>query len=160
MSELYNMTAKDIEGNEFSFESLKGKVVLIVNTASKCGFTPQYEGLQKLHEKYHEKGLVILGFPSNDFLFQEPGTNEQIKNFCMLNYGVDFQMFDKIHVKGGKKHALYGFLAEGAGNKEFKGSVKWNFTKFLFDREGNIADRFESVVKPSDMEGKIVKLLG
>jgi glutathione peroxidase len=159
MQELYSITAKDINGNDFLFESLRGKVVLIVNTASKCGFTPQFEGLQKLHEKYAEKGLMILGFPSNDFLFQDPGTNEEIKNFCLLNYGVDFLMFEKIHVKGSKIHPLYKYLVGGAGNKSFKGSIKWNFTKFLFDREGNIVDRFASAKTPEEIEKNIVELL-
>ncbi len=158
-SSLYDFKAKDIDGNDFYFEQLKGKVVLIVNTASKCGFTPQYEGLQKLHEKYNQKGLVILGFPSNDFLFQEPGSNEEIKNFCMLNYGVDFKMFEKIHVRGKKKDSLFKFLVSGAGNPKLKGAIKWNFTKFLFSKEGNLSDRFSPLTKPEDIEDKISNLL-
>jgi glutathione peroxidase len=159
MSELYKFSAKDIDGNDFSFEELKGKVVLIVNTASKCGFTPQYEGLQKLYEKYKDKGLMILGFPTNDFLFQEPGSNSDIKNFCMLNFGVDFPMFEKIHVRGKSSHPLYNYLVSGAGGSEFKGFIKWNFTKFLFDRHGKIAARFGPTVVPKDIEQKIADIL-
>lgn len=159
MSELYNFTAKDIDGNDFTFDTLKGKVVLIVNTASKCGFTPQYEGLQKLYEKYKDKGLVILGFPTNDFLFQEPGSNSDIKNFCMLNYGVDFPMFEKIHVRGKDSHPLYKYLVDGAGDKSHKGFIKWNFTKFLFDSEGNIVERFGPNTVPENIEEKIKELL-
>ena len=159
MNEFYSNFAKEINGNDFSFESLRGKIVLIVNTASKCGFTPQYEGLQKLHEKYFEKGLVVLGFPSNDFLFQEPGTNEEIKNFCLINYGVDFLMFEKIHVRGRKAHPLYKYLVTGCGNKNFKGAIKWNFTKFIFDREGNLTGRYSPITKPEDIENKIKELL-
>lgn len=159
MSQLYTFTMKDIDGNDYSFEKLKEKTVLLVNTASKCGFTPQFEGLQKLHEKYSDKGLVILGFPSNDFMFQDPGTNAEIKNFCLLNYGVDFQMFEKIHVRGKKAHLLYQYLAQGDGHKEFAGNIKWNFTKFLFDRQGRMAGRFAPTVKPEEMETDIVKRL-
>ena len=160
MSGLYGFTAADIDSDAFSFAQLEGKVVLIVNTASKCGFTPQYEGLQKLYEKYRDKGLIVLGFPSNDFLFQEPGSNAEIKNFCLINYGVDFPMFEKIHVRGSKAHPLYKFLVEGAGDKRYKGSIKWNFTKFLFDRKGNIIERFSPATKPEDIEDKIKELLG
>lgn len=159
MSELYSFKMRDIDGNDFTFDTLKGKVVLIVNTASKCGFTPQFEGLQLLYEKYVTQGLVILGFPSNDFLFQDPGTNEEIKNFCLLNYGVDFTMFEKLHVRGSKAHPLYKFLVTGQGKKQFKGSVKWNFTKFLFDRNGQMVDRFASTAKPEEFENRIKELL-
>lgn len=159
MSELYGFFAKDIKGQEFLFESLKGKVVLIVNTASKCGFTKQYIGLQKLHEKYFEKGLVILGFPSNDFLFQEPGSNEEIQNFCLINYGVEFLIFEKVRVRGSEAHPLFKYLVEGTGNKSFKGSIKWNFTKFLIDKDGNIVDRISPMTKPEDMTHRIETLL-
>ena len=159
MKTFYEYTLKDIEGAEFNFEELRGKVVLIVNTASKCGFTPQFEGLQKLHEKYKDQGLMILGFPSNDFLFQDPGTNNEIKNFCLLNYGVDFRMFEKIHVRGSKKDELYAYLMEGEGKKEFKGGIKWNFTKFLINQEGGIVGRYAPNVKPEDIENEIAKLV-
>lgn len=159
MSKLYEFKLKDIDGNEFNFEQLQQKVVLIVNTASKYGFTPQFEGLQKLHEKYGQKDLVILGFPTNDFLWQDPGVNSDIKNFCMLNYGVDFTMFEKTKVRGKNKNPLYDFLVEGAGNPSHKGSIKWNFTKFLFDKNGEIKGRFGSNVTPEEIEKSIIPLL-
>jgi glutathione peroxidase len=159
MSLLYTFSAKTLSGDTFAFESLRGKVVLIVNTASKCGFTPQYKGLQKLYEQYQEKGLVILGFPSNDFLFQEPGSHEEIQSFCSLNYGVTFPMFEKIHVRGKKAHPLFAYLITGAGNDKLKGSILWNFNKFLLDGEGNIVERFGSMVSPSAIEEKIRGLL-
>jgi glutathione peroxidase len=117
MSQLLSFTLNDIDGNDFSFEKLKNKVILLVNTASKCGFTPQLEGLQRLYEKYRDQDFIILGFPSNDFLFQEPGNNSEIKNFCLINYGVDFPMFEKLHVKGKKQHPLYKYLIQGDGKK-------------------------------------------
>ena len=159
MSAFYNFIVKDIDGTDYPFKELKGKVVLIVNVASKCGFTPQYEGLQKLYETYKDKGLEILGFPSNDFLFQELASNNEIKNFCLLNYGVDFHMFEKIHVRGSKSHELYKYLTRDNENKEFKGSVKWNFTKFLFDRSGKMIGRYSPATKQEEIEGEIVKLL-
>lgn len=159
MSELYNFTATDIRGRDFTFADLKGKVVLIVNTASKCGFTPQYDGLQALYEKYQEQGLVVLGFPSNDFLFQEPGSNDDIESFCRLNYGVSFPMFQKIHVRGGKAHPLFKYMTAGADNPSLKGPVKWNFTKFLFDREGKLAARFAPTAQPQSFEDKIQELI-
>jgi glutathione peroxidase len=159
MSELYTYTGKSMNGDEFSLENLRGKVILIVNTASKCGFTHQYEGLQQLHENYSQKGLEILGFPSNDFLFQEPGSNEEIKNFCTINYGVDFLLFEKVHVRGSKAHPLFQYLSKGADNRKLKGSIKWNFTKFLFNQEGNLIARFSPLTPPKDMEEKIKDLL-
>ena len=159
MSELYNLNAVDIDGNEFSFKELEGKPVLIVNTASKCGFTPQYEGLQKLHEKYSDKGLVILGFPSNDFLFQEPASNGEIKNFCLLNYGVDFRMFEKVKVRGGSAHPVYKFLVAGAGNPSKKGFIKWNFTKFLFDKNGILVDRYAPTTTPEQLDSIVENLI-
>lgn len=159
MSQLFGFTVKDIDGNDFSFEQLSNKVILIVNTASKCGFTPQFEGLQRLYEKYRDQNFVVLGFPSNDFLFQDPGNNIEIKNFCMINYGVDFPMFEKLHVRGRKQHPLYKYLVQGDGKKEFKGKIKWNFTKFLFDRKGMMAGRFDSATKPEDLEERILQLL-
>lgn len=159
MSHFYDFTVKDIDGNNYFLKELEGKVVLIVNVASKCGFTPQYEGLQKLYEKYKDEGLAILGFPSNDFLFQESAGNSEIKNFCLLNYGVDFQMFEKIHVRGSHIHELYKYLIQGDGNKKYKGSIKWNFTKILLDKEGKIVDRFSPATKPEEMENRILELL-
>lgn len=159
MSQLLSFTLKDIDGNDFSFEQLRNKVILIVNTASKCGFTPQFEGLQRLYEKYGDKDFIILGFPSNDFLFQDPGNNSEIKNFCLINYGVDFPMFEKLHVRGRKQHPLYKYLIQGDGKKQFEGKIKWNFTKFLFDRKGLMVGRFDSATKPEDLEERILQLL-
>ena len=123
--------------------------MLIVNTASKCGYTPQYESLQKLHERYGERGLVVIGFPSNDFGNQEPGTAEEIGNFCRLNYGVTFPMMAKVHTKGPDQAPIYRALTAESG-EEFQGEIKWNFTKFLVDPEGRVVARFESSVDPLD----------
>jgi glutathione peroxidase len=154
----YELTALSLKKKEVNFEEFRGKVVLVVNTASKCGFTPQYEGLEKLYEKYREKGFVILGFPCNQFGLQEPGDAESIEKGCMLNYGVSFPMFDKINVNGSKAHPVYNWLKsrfDGFGSRR----IKWNFTKFLLDREGHPVKRFAPVVKPENMEGEIAALL-
>src|SRR5215208_8406995 len=128
---------KTIDGKEQKLSEYKGKVVLFVNVASKCGLTPQYKGLEALYEKYKDQGFVILGFPANNFGSQEPGTNEEIKQFCTSKYDVTFPMMSKISVKGDDKHELYKFLTEGAAGKDFAGDVEWNFAKFLVDRNGN-----------------------
>ncbi len=153
----YDLKAKDIKGKEFSFLNLKGKTVLIVNTASKCGFTAQYRGLQAIYEKYKDQGFTVLGFPSNDFLFQEPKSNTEIQNFCQINFGVTFPLFEKIHVRGKNCHPVYRFLTEGEGKREFKGAIKWNFTKFLVDSNGHIAARFSPFTKPEKISQKIFK---
>lgn len=145
-----DFTVKDIDGDDVSLAKYRGKVVLIVNVASKCGFTPQYEDLQRLHEQYAGDGLAILGFPANNFLRQEPGTNEQIKQFCTTNYGVEFDMFAKVSVKGRNMCELYRYLTSKKSNPEFGGGIKWNFTKFLLDREGKVIARFGSRTRPSD----------
>ena len=150
VTEFYDITASTITGETITLSKYKGKVLLIVNTASKCGFTYQYDGLQELHEKYEEKGLVVLGFPSNNFLGQEPGTNEEIQTFCRLNYGVTFPMFEKISVKGDNQHPLYIYLTSKQTNPEFGGRITWNFNKFLISRTGKIVDRFSSRTKPQD----------
>jgi glutathione peroxidase len=147
-----DLTVKDIGGNDVALSRYRGKVVLIVNVASKCGFTPQYEDLQALHKRYAGEGLAILGFPSNDFLSQEPGTNEQIQQFCRTSYGVEFDMFSKVVVKGRNKCELYDFLTSKKKNPDLGGAVKWNFTKFLLDRQGNPIARFGPRVPPSDAE--------
>lgn len=178
----YDFNAKDINGKEIKMDDFKGKVVLIVNTASKCGFTPQYADLENLYKEYNASGLEILGFPCNQFLDQEPGNNADVKNFCQLNYGVTFKLFEKINVKGNSAHPIFKFLCS---QKPFEGfdlskpngkllnsilsekfpesllddSIKWNFTKFLIDREGNVVGRFEPTVEPSDMINDIKKLL-
>ncbi len=149
---IYDFTAADIDGNDANLADYKGKVLLIVNVASKCGFTPQYKGLQKLYSEYKDRGFEILAFPSNDFMGQEPGTNEQIKNFCQLNYQVSFPLFSKISVKGDKIHPLYRFLTEKSTNPEFAGKITWNFNKFLIDRKGSIANRFDSKTEPQSPE--------
>jgi glutathione peroxidase len=145
---VYDFTVNDIDGKPVKLDAYKGKVVLIVNVASKCGYTPQYEGLQATYAKYKDQGLVILGFPANNFMGQEPGTNEEIKQFCSLKYNVTFPLFAKISVKGEDKHALYKFLTDKATNPDFGGEISWNFNKFLVDKNGKIIARFESKDKP------------
>ena len=155
---IYQFSAKSITGKEIKLSDYAGKVVLIVNTASKCGFTKQYEGLEKLYNKYKDKGFVILAFPCNQFGSQEPGTNSEIKEFCSLNYGVSFDIFEKIDVNGENAHPLYKFLT-----KEKSGfitdDIKWNFTKFLIDKNGNVVDRFAPQTTPENLEKDIEKLL-
>jgi glutathione peroxidase len=152
MNSIYDFTVKDIDGNDEKLEKFKGKVALIVNVASKCGFTNQYEGLQKIYSEYKDQGFVILGFPANNFMGQEPGTNEEIKQFCTLNYNVTFPMFSKISVKGKDIAPLYKYLTEKETNPEFAGKISWNFNKFLVDREGKIVARFGSRAKPESKE--------
>ncbi|WP_163711478.1 glutathione peroxidase [Mangrovibacterium lignilyticum] len=158
MKTIYDYTAKSLQGKEVTLNEFKGKVVVIVNTASKCGFTPQYEGLEKLYQKYKDKGLVVLGFPCNQFGNQEPGSAKDIQEGCLINYGVSFRMFEKIDVNGDQEHALYSFL-----KKEQKGllnsKIKWNFTKFLIDRDGKPVKRFAPITKPEKMEEDILQLL-
>ena len=148
VNSLYDIHVTRIDGETVALEAYKGKVLLIVNTASKCGFTGQYDGLQKLYETYDKKGLVVLGFPSNDFMRQEPGSNEEIQSFCRLTYGVTFPMFGKIKVKGDEAHPLYGFLTSEETNPGFSGKISWNFNKFLVDRSGKVAARFGSRTAP------------
>ena len=154
----YDFKATTLQGEEISMKEYKGKVVLVVNTASKCGFTPQFEGLEALYEKYKDRGLVILGFPCNQFGHQDPGTNAEIGEFCTKNYGVSFQMFEKIDVNGDNAHPLYKYLKSSLGGT-FGDSIKWNFTKFLIDRNGVPVKRFASNVKPKDIESDIERLL-
>ncbi|HVV74226.1 MAG TPA: glutathione peroxidase [Verrucomicrobiae bacterium] len=147
---LYDIPLKDIDAKETSLKPYEGKVLLIVNVASHCGFTPQYTALESVYEKYKDKGLVVLGFPCNQFGAQEPGTAEQIKQFCSSKYNVSFPLFEKIEVNGPKRQALYTALAGEAS--PFPGNIKWNFTKFLVSRDGKILKRFESAVKPDSAE--------
>ena len=149
---MYEFTMKDIDGQDVKLNAFKGKVVMIVNTASKCGLTPQYEGLQALYDKYKDRGFVILGFPANNFLGQEPGSEKEIKEFCSLNYNVTFPMFAKISVKGTDQHPLYTFLTNEKSNPGFDGDITWNFEKFLTDRSGKIIDRFSPKTTPGDPE--------
>ncbi|CAM3370937.1 glutathione peroxidase [Marinicrinis lubricantis] len=179
---IYNFSAKNIRGERRSLGEFEGSVVLIVNTASKCGFTPQYEDLQKLYNRYKDQGLVILGFPCNQFGEQEPGTNEDVHTFCQMNYGVSFPMFEKVEVNGENEHPLFTYLKAKAPFEGFDLSnptakmllakikteqpdlinehrIKWNFTKFLVNRQGEVVQRFETPVDPFDMTGAIEKLL-
>jgi glutathione peroxidase len=149
---IYQFTMDDIDGKPVSLSDYKGKVVLIVNVASRCGFTAQYEGLQKLYAKYAEQGFAVLGFPSNDFLGQEPGSNEEIKTFCSTRFGVTFPMFAKISVKGADAHPLYVYLTDTDTNAEFGGKISWNFNKFLVGRDGRIVARFGSRTAPESDE--------
>ncbi len=179
---IYDFTAADIEGNTVAMADYKGKALLVVNTASKCGFTPQYEDLQKLYEKYQGQGFEVLGFPCNQFMNQEPGTGEDIKSFCSLNYGVEFPIFEKVDVNGKDTHPLFEYLKH---NSTFKGldlthptgkildamlkekypeytignEIRWNFTKFLIDKQGNVVQRFESTDEPMDIESYVQEVL-
>lgn len=175
---VYDFKVKDIKGNEISLSKYSGKLLLIVNTASKCGFTPQYSGLEKLYSKYKGKGLVILGFPCNQFLQQDPGENSEIMSFCKMNYGVTFPLFAKIEVNGKNEDPLYTYLKKEAPFKGFElnkdsgkmiqgvikenypdnlsgDGIKWNFTKFLVDRKGNVKARFEPTVTPEELDSVI-----
>jgi glutathione peroxidase len=156
---LYQMNAKSIDGKKVSLSKYKGKVLLIVNVASRCGFTPQYAGLEKLYGKYKSRGFVILGFPCNQFLWQEPGTDSEIKAFCQIKYGVTFPLFSKIEVNGVHAHPLYQYLKSVLPDEKGKGDIGWNFTKFLIDREGFPVKRFASRVKPEELESDIEKAL-
>lgn len=146
ISNISDFTVKDINKKEIKMSDYKGKVLLIVNVASKCGFTKQYDGLQEIYEKYNDQGFEVLGFPCNDFGGQEPGSNEEIAEFCSLNFNVTFPMFDKVKVLGDEKEPLFETLT----NNEVTGksNIKWNFEKFIIDKEGNIVDRFRSITKP------------
>ncbi len=154
MNSIYDFEMINIQGDTLKLSEYTGKVILIVNTASKCGFTYQYEGLEKLYKTYKDSGFVVLGFPANNFLKQEPGNNEEIAEFCSINYGVTFPMFSKISVKGKNMHPLYNYLTSKDTNPEFGGKISWNFNKFLISKEGKIINRFGSREKP---ESKKIK---
>ena len=177
---IYDFKANDYAGKEVSLSDFKGKVLLIVNTATKCGFTPQYEGLEKLYKKYHNKGLEILDFPCNQFGKQAPGTDDEIHQFCQFKYNTSFDQFSKIDVNGKNESLLYSYIKneikediiEGMKNKiamkaidkisttcKKDGDIKWNFTKFLVDRDGNVIARYSPIYKPENMEEKIKELL-
>jgi glutathione peroxidase len=147
---VYDVPLKDIDGKDTSLKAYQGKVLLVVNVASKCGLTPQYKALEALHEKYKDKGFTVLGFPCNQFAGQEPGTNEEIKQFCTSKYNVSFPLFDKLEVNGPNRHALYTQLA--GKDSPFPGDIKWNFGKFLVGRDGKIIKRFEPRVTPDSPE--------
>jgi glutathione peroxidase len=149
---IYDYTMRSIDGESVSLKSYGGKVVLLVNVASRCGFTPQYAGLEALYEKYKDRGLVVVGVPANNFASQEPGTNEEIKKFCSTKYNVSFPMMSKVSVLGDDKAPLYQYLTDKSTNPQIGGDIKWNFTKFLFDRDGKPVARFEPAVTPDSPE--------
>jgi len=156
MNKPLNFIMKDIDGNDKNLSDFSGKVVLIVNVASKCGLTPQYEGLQKLFDKFKSKGFVILGFPSNDFLKQEPGTEKEIKEFCSLNYDVSFPLFSKVKVRSGKDQSeLYQYLTSEKTNPGFDGKIEWNFQKYLIDKSGKVVKKYNPKVTPEEIEPDI-----
>jgi glutathione peroxidase len=159
---IYDFTMRSIDGEQVSLGKFKGKVVLVVNVASKCGFTPQYAGLEALYEKYKDKGFVIVGVPANNFMQQEPGTDEEIKKFCTNKYNVSFPMMSKVSVKGDDTTPLYQYLTGKDTDPQFAGDIKWNFTKFLFDRSGQPVARFEPPVKPDspEMQSAVESVLG
>ncbi len=178
---IYDLSVKNRKGEDVSLANFKGKVLLIVNTATGCGFTPQYEGLENLYKKYHEKGLEILDFPCNQFGNQAPGSDDEIHEFCTLKYKTSFDQFAKVDVNGENQSELFKYIKEKQGFKGFDGlkgkilipivkakdpdyknnsDIKWNFTKFLVDRDGNVVERYESTVEPKKIEDKIVELLG
>ncbi len=156
---IYDFTVKDIDGNDVSMSKYKGKVLLIVNVASKCGFTGQYKGLEKLYDDYKDKDFMVLGFPCNQFSNQEPGTNKEIKEFCDLTFKVEFDMFSKIDVNGDTAHPLYKFLKKEAKGAFGSESIKWNFTKFLVDKNGKVITRFATTTNPENIRKDIENLL-
>lgn len=177
---IYDFTVKKRDGSELDLSELKGKVVLVVNTATGCGFTPQYEGLEKIYEKYHDKGFEILDFPCNQFAHQAPESNDEIHNFCVLKYNTKFDQLAKVEVNGDKEDPLFAFLKKESPEEDAKGmknnlsmkaiekisktflkpdDIKWNFTKFLIDRDGNIVGRFAPTVKPEDLESEVEKII-
>lgn len=159
MTNVYDFKAEKLEGGEQSLSEYSGKVLLIVNTASKCGLTPQFEGLEKVFEKYKEQGLVVLGFPCNQFASQDPASNSEIGEFCQRNYGVSFPMFAKIDVNGSDAHPLYKYLTKEAKGLLGSEAIKWNFTKFLVGRDGNVIDRYAPTTKPESIAKDIEKAL-
>jgi len=159
MSDIYQIPCTTIKGEDVTLDQYKGKVMLIVNTASKCGFTPQYKGLENLYNKYKDKGLVILGFPCNQFGKQEAGNESEISSFCELNFGVTFPLFGKIDVNGNNAHPLYQLMKKEARGIMGTQRIKWNFTKFLVGPNGQVLDRFSPTTKPEELEVNVEKLL-
>ncbi len=159
MATIYDYKALTSKGKELDFKELEGKVLLIVNTASKCGLTPQFEGLEKLHETYKDQGLVVIGFPCNQFAHQDPGSDEEISGFCQLNYGVTFQIMKKVDVNGSEADPIFKYLKAKTGGW-FGSAIKWNFTKFLISRDGKTVKRYAPVTKPEKLEKDIRKMLG
>ena len=159
MTTIADFTVASNDGSKLDLAEIQGKVLLIVNTASKCGFTPQYKGLQELHERYSEQGFEVLGFPSNQFGEQEPGSNEEIAEFCSVNYDISFPLMVKVEVNGDHAEPLYKWLREEAKGLMGTTSIKWNFTKFLVDRDGNVVRRYPPTVAPASIAADIEKLL-
>jgi len=159
MANLYDFSAKTLSGDDAKLSDQRGNVLLIVNTASQCGFTPQYAGLEELWRKYRDRGFAVLGFPCNQFGKQEPGDAEQIAKFCSLNYDVTFPMFAKVEVNGPNADPLYAFLKDAQPGLLGSQAIKWNFTKFLVDRKGNVVARYAPTTKPADLEKAIEELL-
>lgn len=159
MADIYQFSASTIKGEQVSLADYRGKVLLVVNTASKCGLTPQFEGLEKLYEKYRDRGLAVLGFPCNQFLAQDPGNNSEIEQFCQMNYGVTFPMFAKIDVNGPATHPLFDYLKSAAPGIFGSEKIKWNFTKFLINRNGEVVARFAPSTKPAKIEKAIANAL-
>ena len=155
MSALHDFTARQIDGQELALSTLKGRVVLVVNTASACGFTPQFAGLQQLHERYGERGLSVIGFPCNQFGGQDPGADEQILGFCQKNYGVSFAMMSKVEVNGPHAHPLFQWLTHSAPGILGTQAIKWNFTKFLIGKDGQVIKRYGSMDKPESLQADI-----
>jgi glutathione peroxidase len=159
MTDIYAFEAVDIKGANVKLADYRGKVVLVVNTASKCGFTPQFAGLEKLYEKFRDRGFAVLGFPCNQFGKQDPGNNGEIEEFCQLNYGVSFPMFAKIDVNGPDTHPLFQHLKTSVPGIFGSENIKWNFTKFLVDKHGKVIERFAPLTKPEDMEKAVAAAL-
>jgi glutathione peroxidase len=157
---VYPFKVTTIKGEEVSLENYKGKVLLVVNTASECGLTPQYAELQKIYDQYKENGFTVLGFPCNQFGSQEPGSEEKISEFCSINYGVGFPMFAKVEVNGANAHPLFQYLKEEAPGDQESSDIAWNFAKFLVDRKGQVVSRYAPTVSPTDISDDIEKLLG
>lgn len=159
MTTIYDFSAKTIDGDEQSFKAFEGKAMLVVNTASKCGFTPQYTGLEKLYKKYGDKGLVVMGFPCDQFGHQEPGNEDEIKNFCSLTYDVSFPMYAKVDVNGNNAHPLWKFLKKEKGGLLGIDAIKWNFTKFLINKDGEVIKRYAPTDTPEKIEKDIAGML-
>lgn len=159
MSTIYDFKANKLTGEEVGLDQYKGKTIVVVNTASKCGLTPQYEGLEKMYKKYKDKGLVILGFPCNQFASQEKGSSEEIQEFCQVNYGVSFPMFEKVDVNGKNAHPVFKYLKSELKGGIFGSRVKWNFTKFVIDKDGKPFKRYAPTTTPEKMEADIAKIL-
>ena len=159
MASIHDFTATDIDGQQRSLGEFKGKVLLLVNVASKCGFTPQYTGLEAVYRRHKDAGLVVLGFPCDQFGHQEPGDEKEIRNFCSLNYDVSFPLFAKIDVNGANTHPLFQYLKSEARGLLGSEAIKWNFTKFLVDKQGNVVQRYAPTDKPESIEKDIAKLL-